>query len=110
MTVYVWKDSAWRDKKTGEIMDAPDRVCAPIIRSDLPAYFSVVSGKWVDGRTARREDLKRTGCRPLESDEGPKYCTTKKWAERLKMDWNNDPKAGRPKHLPADWSSTRIET
>ena len=36
------------------------------VRGDTPGYLSVASGLWVDGARARREDLKRTGCRPYE--------------------------------------------
>lgn len=79
----------------------------PMIQSDLPGYMSVVSNKWVEGRRARRDDLARTGCRPCEPEEGPKYCTTKKWAKRLGLEWNNDPGAGRPKHWDKDISSKR---
>lgn len=39
------------------------------VRGDTPGYLSVVSGKWVDGARARRDDLKRTGCRPYEGRE-----------------------------------------
>ena len=38
----------------------------PAIFGDLPGYQSPVTGKWVDGKRARREDLKRTGSRPYE--------------------------------------------
>ena len=41
----------------------------PMVMYDLPGYESPVSGKWVEGRAARREDLKRTGCRPYEGRE-----------------------------------------
>jgi hypothetical protein len=37
-----------------------------MIVPDLPGYESPVTGKWVEGRKARREDLKRTGSRPYE--------------------------------------------
>src|SRR4051812_41851139 len=37
-----------------------------LIVPDLPGYQSPVTGLWVEGRAARREDLKRTGCRPYE--------------------------------------------
>ncbi len=37
-----------------------------LIVPDLPAYQSPVTGLWVEGRRARREDLKRTGSRPWE--------------------------------------------
>lgn len=36
------------------------------IQPDLPGYESPVTGKWVEGRKARREDLLRTGSRPWE--------------------------------------------
>lgn len=39
---------------------------APAVFADLPGYESPVTGKWVEGRRARREDLKRSGCRPYE--------------------------------------------
>ena len=50
--------------------------------SDTPGYLSVASGKWVDGRRERRDDLKRTGCREVDSSEGPKACQTEKWAKK----------------------------
>jgi hypothetical protein len=39
------------------------------IQPDLPGYQSPVTGLWVEGRRARREDLKRTGSRPWEGME-----------------------------------------
>lgn len=33
---------------------------------DLPGYQSPVTGKWVEGRKQRAEDLKRSGSRPYE--------------------------------------------
>jgi hypothetical protein len=34
--------------------------------ADLPGYESPIDGHWVEGRKARREDLKRSGSRPWE--------------------------------------------
>lgn len=42
---------------------------APVIWDDLPGYESPVTGLWVEGRTQRREDLKRHRCRPYEGRE-----------------------------------------
>lgn len=42
----------------------PPRVCR-----DLAGYESPASGKWVEGRRQRAEDLARTGCRPYEAGE-----------------------------------------
>jgi hypothetical protein len=50
-------------------LDAPRDSGAPFVWDDLPGYESPVSGLWVEGRRARREDLKRTGCRPWEGLE-----------------------------------------
>lgn len=41
----------------------------PLVCPDLPGYVSPVTGLWVEGRRARREDLKRTGSRPYEGRE-----------------------------------------
>lgn len=39
------------------------------IQPDLPGYESPVTGLWVEGRKARREDLRRTNSRPWEGME-----------------------------------------
>lgn len=85
MTRYRWDGSQWVNKRTGEPMEAPDRVCMPLIQSDIAPYMSVVSNKMIDGRSDRREDLKRSGCREVDPSEGPVGCRTEKWAKRLKM-------------------------
>ncbi len=48
----------WLNIKTGEI----DRPRTSYVQSDTPEYISPVTGKPIDGRAARREDLKRSGC------------------------------------------------
>lgn len=42
----------------------------PYVASDVPGYRSPVDGSWIDGRHARREDLKRNDC--VEVDPRPK--------------------------------------
>lgn len=42
---------------------------SPYVRGDLPSYVSPVSGKVIEGRAARREDLARTGCREVDPSE-----------------------------------------
>jgi len=39
---------------------------APSVQTDIPGYQSPIDGKWVEGRRARHEDLKRSNCRPWE--------------------------------------------
>jgi hypothetical protein len=41
------------------------------IRRDLPAYRSPVTGDWIEGRAARREDLARNDCREVDPSERP---------------------------------------
>lgn len=41
----------------------------PYVRGDLPPYVSPVTGKVIEGRTARREDLARSGCREVDRSE-----------------------------------------
>lgn len=112
MTKAIFRNGDWVDKETGEpLPNVSEGVCMPTMRSDIPGYYSVVSNKWVDGATARRDDLARTGSRPAEPiPKKDRYCTSKKWAEKLGLEYNNAPGAGRPKHWSKDWSSTRIDT
>lgn len=42
---------------------------APAVIGDYPGYECPVSGKWVEGRKAHEENLKRTGCRVYEPGE-----------------------------------------
>jgi len=44
-------------------------IVPPAVVPDLPGYESPVTGKWIEGRKSRREDLKACGCRPYESPE-----------------------------------------
>lgn len=37
-------------------------ISAPAVRPDIQAYQSPATGKWVDSRAKRRDDLRRSGC------------------------------------------------
>lgn len=39
---------------------------APSVQTDLPGYTSPIDGRWIEGRRARTEDLRRNNCRPWE--------------------------------------------
>lgn len=41
----------------------------PMVRGDLPGYESPTTGRWIEGRRARLEDLRRSNCRPYETGE-----------------------------------------
>jgi putative FmdB family regulatory protein len=47
----------------------PRMIEAPAVQADLPGYTSPIDGRWIEGRRARTEDLKRSGCRPWEGME-----------------------------------------
>lgn len=71
---YVWRDGKFVDKRSGKpMLSAKERrskeIVMPYIRSDLPGYVSPVTGKWIEGRAARREDLAKTGCREVDPSE-----------------------------------------
>ncbi len=64
------------DGTTGEMVEitkapetASERPTGPQVLPDLPEYVSPTTGALVSGRAARREDLKRSGCRPYENGE-----------------------------------------
>lgn len=59
------------DPATKEMVEVSARasVALHFIQPDLPGYESPVTGLWVEGRRARREDLLRTGSRPWEGME-----------------------------------------
>lgn len=44
-------------------------ISAPRVVADYPGYNCPVSGRWVEGRRAHEENLKRTGCRVREEGE-----------------------------------------
>jgi hypothetical protein len=59
------------DKRTGEPLTLPKEYTPPRIsvRSDYKAYRCPITGNVIDGKRAHGENLKRHGCRVLESGE-----------------------------------------
>lgn len=51
------------------------------VQGDLPGYQSPTTGKWIEGRAARREDLKRSNARPYEG-----FAAEKREAQRRAAD------------------------
>lgn len=45
------------------------RISAPRVVTDIPGYSCPITGKWVEGRQAHRENLAQHGCRVLETGE-----------------------------------------
>jgi len=49
--------------------EAVKRISAPAVRGDYEAYDCPITGKRIEGRRAHEENLRRHGCRVLESGE-----------------------------------------
>lgn len=45
------------------------QVAAPAVRGDYAGYTCPVTGAWIEGRRAHKENLARQGCRVLEPGE-----------------------------------------
>lgn len=80
MTVYVFRDGRYVNKRTGEPMlseaERAKPLATPMVVSDLPAYASPLGDGVIEGRAARREHFKRTNTREVDPGE---------WRERSKQ-------------------------
>lgn len=56
----------------------------PAIQRDLPAYRSPLGTGVIDGRAARREEMKRHDCRPVEPSELPPKPVTPEWVKEYR--------------------------
>lgn len=70
---HVFKNGQWWDGD-GRPASLPDKLdlSKPLLMfasSEYEGYECPVTGKWVEGKHAHRENLKRTGCRLLEPGE-----------------------------------------
>lgn len=45
------------------------QLAAPMVRGDYPGYDCPITGKWIEGRRAHEENLKKHGCRVYEPGE-----------------------------------------
>jgi hypothetical protein len=55
--------------------------CPSAVQADLPGYQSPTTGRWIEGRAARRDDLKRSGARPWEGFAAERQEAQKRLAE-----------------------------
>ena len=56
-------------------------ISRPAVVADLPGYQSPTTGRWIEGRAARRDDLKRSGARPWEGFAAERQEAQKRLAE-----------------------------
>ena len=90
MTCYVWRDGKFVNKETGVEMHVPaGPVAAPQVVSDTPAYASPITGQIIEGRAARREDLKKHDC--IEAGDMPRLnggmAKSEKYAAKHGLRW-----------------------
>lgn len=75
MTLYIFRDGRYVDKRTGEPMltdeDRAKPVQCPMIISDIPEYRSPIDGRLITSRSERRDDLKRNNCVEYEPSLSP---------------------------------------
>lgn len=57
-----------------------------MIVPDIEPYLSPVDDRYVSGRSARREDLKRTGCREYEPSERKHFQKNRERDSRERVD------------------------
>lgn len=70
-----------------EVLFERSEAASATVWNDLPGYESPATGEWVEGRKARREDLKRSGCRPYEGrEQEAKEAQKLKQAESARLD------------------------
>lgn len=62
------------------------QVTAPYVQGDLQGYDCPVSGKWIEGRKAHEDNLKRTGCRLLEPGESNNFRQSQRQDEEKMLD------------------------
>jgi hypothetical protein len=62
MTEHEKLAEAFRAARTKILSGFAEQQIAPHLWLDLPGYESPVTGGWIEGRRARREDLKKHGC------------------------------------------------
>jgi len=97
MTRHVWYEGDW--VPVSAFARAPQ--VGPMIVRDTPAYISPVTGKPVDGRAARREDLKRSGCREVDPSEFTPVYRSERFAKKNGLKLGGDPLPA-PVRLPTD--------
>lgn len=56
---------------------ATRRILPPRIAPDYAGYESPVTGRWIEGKRAHREELARTGCRVYEKGETREFMKRK---------------------------------
>jgi len=86
---YVWNNGNWieYDPVEAKAARAKRASIAPMIWRDIPAYKSPLGDGVIEGRAARREHLKATGCREVDPSEWKPVYNSEKRAIENGADW-----------------------
>lgn len=82
----VWNGQAWVPDRGQRFRQA-----GPYVVSDLPAYKSPLGTGVVEGRTARREEMKRHNCREVDPTEFNAVYRNPKFAKKYGLELGGDP-------------------
>lgn len=98
------------DEAQGKLVEIPvnsrsRRPDAPFVQGDYEGYQSPITGEWIEGRRAHREDLKRHGCRVYEGRESEQRVANRARAEQ---DRRIDQVAERAAHRAWNDAPTRV--
>lgn len=84
---YIWHDWEWVPADRF-VRSAP---AGPYVVSDLPAYKSPLGTGVIDGRAARREDMKRSNTREVDPSEFRPVYRNPRFAKKYGLELGGDP-------------------
>ena len=91
-----------------ECMKPAQKVLSPsLIKGDIPGYNCPITGKWIDGKKAHRENLAKHGCREFEPGERDEY-NRRRQAEDRAFDRQVDDIVGEEVHKLSDEDKVRL--
>lgn len=91
---HVWVDGDWieYDPREERLNRARQPSNFPTVIRDTAPYVSPVTRKIIEGKAARREDLKRSNCREVDPSEYKPVYYTEKYAKIAGKDRETRPK------------------
>lgn len=80
--------ASYREEQICEYCQKPaeKQLSAPAVLGDYPGYSCPITGTWIEGRRAHEENLRKHGCRVLESGETKQAQASAQRAEEILSD------------------------
>ena len=94
---HIWHNGDWVDVSAFKRAES----VGPMIIRDTPEYRSPIDGRLIDGRAARREDLKRNGCREVDPSEFKPIYRNERFAKKNGLKYSGE-KMLQPVRMPTD--------